>query len=127
MISVLYPFVQIMSTGFLNILFYHLNQVIRMLTEKAKEQESLIADYEEREKEFQELESEAHLLRTQNESLREESMGMGKEIELLEERMEMGEKEKAEMQKNKMKLERILAEAALSMHKILKVRRQKKK
>ncbi len=93
-----------------------------MLTEKAKEQEALIADFEEREKEYQELDSEAQLLRTQNESMREDSMSMGKEIELLEDRLEMGEKEKAELMKNKMKLERILAEAALSMHRILKVR-----
>lgn len=99
----------------------HSNQkVIRMLTEKAKEQEAVIVDYEERDKEYQDLESEASLLRSQNESLRDETQAMGKEIELLEERLEMMEAEKMEMAKNKMKLERILAEAAYSMHKILK-------
>ena len=100
---------------------YLLPQVIRMLTEKAKQQEALILDLEEREKEFMEVEAEASLLRQQTESSREEMQAMGKELEQLEDRIEMMEKEKKEILKNKERLERILAEAAYSMHRILTV------
>lgn len=94
-------------------------KVIRMLTEKAKEQEALIMDYENKEAHFQELESEVNLLRQQVESSREELQRMGDEGERLEERLEMMEKEKNVMRNNKEKMERILAEAAYSLHKIL--------
>ena len=96
-------------------------QVIRMLTEKAKQQEALIIDLEEHEKELLEVEAEAALLRQQTESSREEMQSMGKEIEQLEDRIELMENEKKEILKNKERLERILAEAAYSMHRILTV------
>lgn len=98
----------------------HSNQkVIRMLTEKAKQQEDLIADLEEREKEYQELESEMGLLRQQADSSREELQQMGKEADQMAEQIELLEKENAGMGDIKIKLERILAEAAYSLHRIL--------
>ncbi|XP_072176647.1 cilia- and flagella-associated protein 157-like [Diadema setosum] len=98
----------------------HSNQkVIRMLTEKAKQQEDLIADLEEREKEYQEMEAEMALLRQQADSSREELQTMGREADQMQERMEMMEREKAELAEIKIKLERILAEAAYSLHRIL--------
>ena len=45
-------------------------QIIRMLTEKCKTQEQMIAEFEMREQEYQELESENDLLRQQVESSR---------------------------------------------------------
>ena len=41
-----------------------------MLTEKCKNQEQIIAEYEMREEQYQELEAEADLLRQQSESSR---------------------------------------------------------
>lgn len=96
-------------------------QVIRMLTEKAKEQEALIMEYENKDQHFTEVEAEVHLLRKQVDSSREELQKMGEEGERLEERLEMMEREKDVMRNNKEKMERILAEAAYSLHKILMV------
>ncbi|XP_033116447.1 cilia- and flagella-associated protein 157-like [Anneissia japonica] len=98
----------------------HSNQkVIRMLTEKAKGQESLIIEHEEQEKEYLDLETEAQLLRKQAESSREELQAMGKEMEHLEEDLEMTKKQHIETKKNKENIERILSEAAYSLHRIL--------
>lgn len=45
-------------------------QIIRMLTDKCKNQESMLAEYEMREEQYQELELEADLLRQQMEAAR---------------------------------------------------------
>ena len=92
-----------------------------MLTEKAKQQEDMIADLEEREKEYQELEAEMNLLRQQSDTSREELQALGRENQQLEEGIELMEKERKEMGEIKIKLERILAEAAYSLHRILMV------
>ena len=45
-------------------------QIIRMLTEKCKDQEAMLAEYELREEQYQEMEGEADLLRQQMEAAR---------------------------------------------------------
>ena len=44
---------------------YFPGQIIRMLTEKAKNQEAMIAEFEMREQEYQDLEAEMDMLRQQ--------------------------------------------------------------
>ncbi|XP_071946861.1 cilia- and flagella-associated protein 157-like [Antedon mediterranea] len=98
----------------------HSNQkVIRMLTEKAKQQEAVIIELEEQDKAYVDLETEAQLLRKQAESSREELQAMGKEMEHLEEELDMTKKQQVETKKNKENVERILSEAAYSLHRIL--------
>ena len=52
------------------IIYGCLLQIIRMLTEKCKNQEQIISEYEIREEQYQELEAEADLLKQQSESTR---------------------------------------------------------
>jgi len=51
-----------------HVLFYF--QIVRMLTEKCRNQEALIEELELREQDYQEIEGEVDLLRKQNESQR---------------------------------------------------------
>lgn len=50
--------------------FYLISQIIKMLTEKCRNQEAMIEEFELREQEFQEILSETEMLRSQTESMR---------------------------------------------------------
>ena len=54
----------IMDITLLILISFH-PQVIRMMTDKCRNQEAMIAEFEMREQEYQELETEADILRQQ--------------------------------------------------------------
>jgi len=94
----------------------HSNQkIIRMLTEKCKNQEQIISEYEIREEQYQELEAEADLLKQQSESTRDELSGLSKENELLEDDLTRYRRELDEEKRNKRKLDKVLRDAAQSL------------
>ncbi|XP_013382164.1 cilia- and flagella-associated protein 157 isoform X1 [Lingula anatina] len=94
-------------------------KVIRMLTEKCKSQEAMIAEFELREQEYQEMESEVDLLRQQVESSRDEIQSLAKENEQLDTDLQSNQQQLRETSKNKKKLEKILSDAALALKLVL--------
>lgn len=94
----------------------HSNQkIIRMLTEKCKNQEAVLAEYEMQEQEWQEISEEANLLRQQTESSREEIMSLAKENEIFEEENKRLERELLEERKNKAKIEKVMSDACIAL------------
>lgn len=94
----------------------HSNQkIIRMLTEKCKQQEDFIASFEAREEQYAEMEAESDLLRQQVESTRDELQILSKENEQFEEDLSRVKQELEEERKNKQKLERVLRDSAMSL------------
>ncbi|KAK7504495.1 hypothetical protein BaRGS_00004361 [Batillaria attramentaria] len=87
-------------------------KIIRMLTEKCRNQEEAIADLELRDQEHQEVEAEAELLRQQVNSTREDIQQLNKENEALEDALEKTRKSLEQTMANKCKLEEILSQAA---------------
>lgn len=99
----------------------HSNQkIIRMLTEKCKNQEAMLAEYEMREEQYQELEAENDLFRQQVESTRHEAQGYAKDNELLEEELNRLRGEMAELRCNKRKLEKVLQDSAAALKQALR-------
>lgn len=99
----------------------HSNQkIIRMLTEKCKNQEAIIADYEMREEQYQEIEREVDLLRQQTETARDEIQGLAKENENFQDQLTAASKQHAEGQDERRKLEKVLANAAIALRQALK-------
>lgn len=95
-------------------------KIIRMLTEKCRNQEEVIADLELRDQEHQELEAESELLRQQVESTREDIQMLNKENEGLEDRLEKTQKQLDEALTTKKKVETILAQSALALRSALR-------
>nr|KAG5712082.1 hypothetical protein BaRGS_020808 [Batillaria attramentaria] len=87
-------------------------KIIRMLTEKCRNQEEAIADLELRDQEHQEVEAEAELLRQQVNSTREDIQQLNKENEALEDALEKTRKSLEQTMADKCKLEEILSQAA---------------
>lgn len=90
-------------------------KIIRMLTEKCRNQEEVISDLELREQEHQEIEAEAQLLRQQVSSNREDIQQLNKESEMLEDGLEKTQKSLDEALAAKQKVETILAQAAQAL------------
>jgi len=87
-------------------------KVIRMLTEKCRNQEAMIAEFEMREQEYQELESEADILRQQVGSTRDELQALSRDNELMEDKTkQLGHAYREEMNA-RVKIEEIFKQAA---------------
>ncbi|XP_064648997.1 cilia- and flagella-associated protein 157-like [Lineus longissimus] len=98
----------------------HSNQkVIRMMTEKCKNQEAMLAEYEMRDDEYQELEKESDLLRAQVESSRDEIDQLAKDNENYERATDLLQTQLQETAKNKLKLERVLSDCASALRQAL--------
>ncbi|XP_074654771.1 cilia- and flagella-associated protein 157-like [Tubulanus polymorphus] len=94
----------------------HSNQkIIRMLTEKCKNQEAMLAEYELREQEYQELDTEAELLRQQVDSTRDEIQLLAKENEQLEGDYKSTRSKLHGEQKSKRKVEKILSDLSAAL------------
>ncbi|XP_066287380.1 cilia- and flagella-associated protein 157-like [Branchiostoma lanceolatum] len=95
-------------------------KVIRLLTEKSKETEVLLAEFEAREMEYQQMQSEAHLIRTQNEAMKQELQKISRELDNKEEEVADLEQSLGEETKAKRNLEQLILDTAASMHGALK-------
>ncbi|KAK3087928.1 hypothetical protein FSP39_012548 [Pinctada imbricata] len=87
-------------------------RMIKMLTEKCRTQEALIAEFDLREQEYQEVENEVEFLRQQVESQREEIQNLAKENEQLDEDLKQNKSDLKTERSNKRKVDKILADAA---------------
>jgi uncharacterized protein YpuA (DUF1002 family) len=96
-----------------------------MLTEKCKNQEALIADYELQEQEWQELQEEAGVFRQQVEATAEELQHLAKDNERLENEMERMKEKLAEEKKNRERVERVMADASKALRVVLNVSKAK--
>jgi len=91
----------------------HSNQkIIRMLTEKCKSLEGMLAELEERENEYQGLESENDMLRQQIEAVRDELQSISKDHELLEDDLQGLQTDLSTERKGNKKLEKVLLDCA---------------
>ncbi|KAI8495376.1 hypothetical protein Bbelb_268310 [Branchiostoma belcheri] len=95
-------------------------KVIRMLTEKSKQTEALLAEFEAREMEYQEMQSESHLIRTQNEAMKQELQKISRELDNKEEQVIDLQQSLDDETKAKLKLEQLILDTAASMHNALK-------
>ncbi|XP_076436256.1 cilia- and flagella-associated protein 157-like [Babylonia areolata] len=95
-------------------------KIIRMLTEKCRNQEEIIADLELREQEHQELEAESELLRQQINSTRDEIQTLARENEQLDDKLSVTVKDRDTERSHKRKVERIMARAAESLRTALR-------
>lgn len=96
-------------------------QIIRMLTEKCKNQEALIADYELQEQEWQDLQEEAGVLRQQVEATSDEMQKILKDNERQEDEIERLQAELKEERANRRKVERVLADSSKALKTALTV------
>ncbi|KAL8596770.1 hypothetical protein ACOMHN_053866 [Nucella lapillus] len=95
-------------------------KIIRMLTEKCRNQEEIIADLELREQEHQELEAECDLLRQQLTSTRDEIQLLALENEELDNKLSVTQKDRDSERSNKHKVERIMAKSAEALRSALR-------
>ncbi|KAJ8300128.1 hypothetical protein KUTeg_021647 [Tegillarca granosa] len=91
---------------------YSNQKLIRMLTEKCRNQEAMIGEYELREGEYQELEAELDLLRQTTEAQRDEMQQLAREKEQYEDSLQETQDSLVAQRKQKDKLDRVLAESA---------------
>lgn len=87
-------------------------KLIKMLTDKCRNQEALIAEFDSREQEYQELDAEIDFLKQQVESQREEIQSLAKENEQLQEDLKETKTKFRAEKRNKEKVDRILYDAA---------------
>jgi len=91
----------------------HSNQkIIKMLTEKCRNQEAMIEEFELREQEYQEIMTETEMLRNQNDSMKEEIDSISKSNDTLELEVSTAREAIKDEVKNRRKLERVLNDAA---------------
>lgn len=94
----------------------HSNQkLIRMLTEKCFNQENLIGELESIQTQYIDVKAELDLTAQQVESQREEIQDFAKENELLEEDIKKVREECAAEKKNRLKLEKLINDVAMSL------------
>ncbi|KAI8514481.1 hypothetical protein Bbelb_070720 [Branchiostoma belcheri] len=98
----------------------HSNQkIIRMLTEKAKQTEAVLAEMEVREQEVQDIDAEISLLRRQNEAMSQELQKISTELEQKCDEVSQVQEKLEEERKARGKLERLIQDAAHSLHSTL--------
>ncbi|XP_048774461.2 cilia- and flagella-associated protein 157-like [Ostrea edulis] len=95
-------------------------KLIKMLTDKCRNQEALIAEFDSREQEYQELDAEIDFLKQQVESQREEIQNLAKENEQLEDSLKDANTNYITEKKNKGKVDRILYDAGEAIKLMLK-------
>jgi len=94
-------------------------KVIRMMTEKCRNQEAMIAEFEMREQEYQELEAEADVLRSQVATTNDELQSCAKDNELLEDKTkQLSSAYETEMEA-RLKVEEVFRQAADSLQSAL--------
>jgi len=94
-------------------------KVIRMMTDKCRNQEAMIAEFEMREQEYQELETEADILRQQVHATRDELQEMSHDNELLEDKTKnLGQAFEKEVTA-RVKIEEIFKKASTSLQEAL--------
>lgn len=94
-------------------------KIIRMMSEKCRNQEAMISEFEMREQEYQELEAEADILRQQVASTREELQALLRDNELLEEDVKQLEEKLKDESGTREKVEKIMADAASALQSAL--------
>lgn len=94
-------------------------KVIRMMTEKCRNQEAMIAEFEMREQEYQELESEADMLRQQVSTTNDELQDFAKDNELLEDKTKQLSSAYESEYSARMKVEDIFRKASDSLQSAL--------
>nr|XP_039249586.1 cilia- and flagella-associated protein 157-like [Styela clava] len=94
-------------------------KVIRMLTEKAKQQEEMIEEYEMREQEYEQLETEAMHLRNENSEFNTQIEEMNKQIATLEKDLLEMTSQKEDEVGAKERLEDVLAAVTQSLTEVL--------
>ncbi|XP_067662711.1 cilia- and flagella-associated protein 157-like [Haliotis asinina] len=90
-------------------------KMIKMFTEKCRNQEAMIAEYELREEEYRERDAESDLLRQQVESTREENQQLYSEKDQQEEQLRDVTSHLEKERKDKAKIDRVLADTAYAL------------
>ncbi|XP_041368419.1 cilia- and flagella-associated protein 157-like [Gigantopelta aegis] len=94
----------------------HSNQkIIKMLTEKCRNQEAMIAEFELRETEYQDLESESEQLRKEMDSIKEENEQSMQLKDSMEEKITRLTQELQDQRREKTKVEQVLADASMAI------------
>ncbi|GFS18027.1 cilia- and flagella-associated protein 157 [Elysia marginata] len=94
-------------------------KIIRMMSEKCRNQEAMISEFEMREQEYQELEAEADILRQQVASTRDELQALSRDNELLEEEIKRLEQTLRNESGTREKVEKVMADAASALQSAL--------
>ncbi|GFO48575.1 cilia- and flagella-associated protein 157 [Plakobranchus ocellatus] len=94
-------------------------KIIRMMSDKCRNQEAMISEFEMREQEYQELEAEAEILRQQVASTREELQNLQRDNELTEEDVKSLQKQLEAEIGARQQMEKVMADAASSLKEAL--------